>query len=244
VDTVDLLPTLAGLTGLPPQPAWQGRSLFVSRDPQGPVFSCAKAGSDYSLDLHTVRLGAMKLVCNRRTGAVELYNLAPDPGELINLAGQQPPLVKQMLDLLNLHLRRNARQNGDDDTLWAEPPGPLEEGMRLHLVAPEGVGHVWFRDGHPVDENAPNVMGLGTQSLFIDPLTASDSGSYECMCSDSAQNLRITAPHAVEALPVGSVPVFGVGTAAALVVFFAGLGCMLLREKRKTRIDSVRFPGI
>ncbi len=231
VDTVDLLPTLADLLGLPANPAWQGRSVFAAHDPQGPVFSCAKAGKDFKLDLEMVRRGSTKLICNRRTGALELYNLAADPGETVNLAPQQPAQLEQMQTLLNLHLLQNARQNGADDMLWAEPAGSLEEGMSIHLVAPEGTGHVWFRNGQPVHEDPPHITGTGTQSLSIGPLATADSGDYECMYSDAAQNLRITEPYNVDVLPVGSVPVFDVGTAAVMMVFFAGLGCLMLRGR-------------
>ncbi len=229
VETLDVLPTLADMLGMPAQPAWQGRSLFGPRNAQGPMFSCTKAGKDYQLDLHMVRQGSMKLICNRKTGALELYNLAPDPGETVNLATQQPALVKQLLTTLNLHLRQNARQNGEDDLLWAEPAGAVDEGMRVHLVAPEGVGYVWFRNGQPIDDNPPHLAGVGTQTLFIESLTVADSGEYECMYSDASQNLRITAPYTVDVLPVGSIPVFGMGMGMVLVVFFAGLGCLLLR---------------
>lgn len=239
VDTVDVLPTLAGLIGLPAPRAWQGRSLFAARDPQGPVFSCAKAGQDYHLDLHMIRQGSMKLICNRGTGALELYNLAPDPGETINLAQQQPALSRQMLDTLNIHLRENARRRGSGGiVLWAEwPGGLLEEGHPIRFVAPEGVGYVWFKDGQPLHDSPPRLAGTDTQSLFIAAAATEDSGGYECMYSDADQNLRITEQDLVTVVPVDSVPVFGVGTAAALVVFFAGLGCMLLREKRgQTRL--------
>ena len=231
VDSVDLLPTLAGLLGLPAKPVWQGHSLFAPHDPQGPAFSRAKYVGAYNVDLAAARLGPVKVICNRRTGALELYNLATDPGEAVNLAQQQPALLKQMLTLLNLHLRQNARQNGADDVLWSEPAGAVEVGMRLHLVAPEGVGHVWFKNGQPFDDNPPGLTGNGTQSLLLSPLAGSDSGVYECMYSDAGENLRITGPLTVDVLAAGTLPIFGMGTAALMVVSFAGLGGFLLRRR-------------
>ncbi len=214
VNTVGLLPTLAELLGLPAKPAWQGRSVFAAHDPQGPVFSCTKIETFYPLDLHMARLGSMKVICSRRTGTVELYDLAQDPGEAVNLAPQQPAMARQMLDMLNLQLRQNARLNGADSPLCSEPDGPVEEGMTVRLTAPEGTGHVWFRDGQPIGENPPRLAGANTPLLSINPLAAPDSGAYECMYSDAKQNLRITTPHKIDVLPVGGVPVAGAGTAA------------------------------
>ncbi len=230
VDTVGLLPTLAGLLGLSAKPAWQGRSLFASRPPQGPAFSCTKSIA-YSLDIESARLGAMKVICNRRTGAVELYNIASDPGEAVNLAQQQPALLKQMTTLLNVHLRQNARQNGADGPLSASPAGPVEEDMPLRLSAPAGLNHVWFKNGQPIDDNPPHLTGATTPSLFINTLVVADSGEYECMYSDNTLNLRITGPFTANVLAADSVPVFGVGMAAVLMVLFAGLGCVLLRGR-------------
>jgi hypothetical protein len=231
VDTVDLLPTLADLLGRPPQPAWQGHSLFAAHDPQGPAFSCAKDGGEYDLDLQMARLGSTKLISNRKTGAVELYNLASDPGETVNIAQQQPALLRQMTTLLNVHLRQNARQNGADGPLSSIPGGSVEEGMRVRLTAPAGKAHVWFKDGQPLYDNPPHLSGAGTPTLSVDPLAAEDAGDYECMYSDAGQNLRITAPRRVEVLPANTLPVSGVGTAMLLMVFFAVLGGLLLRGR-------------
>jgi len=245
VDTVDLLPTLADLLDLPEWPGWQGHSLFAPHAAAGPAFSCAKAGSDYHLDLEMVRQGSMKLVCNRTTGTLELYNLANDPGELLNLTPMQPTLAAQMLDQLNVHLRANARLNGADAELWSEPlTGGVEAGTRFQFVGPEGGGYVWFKDGQPLHDNPPRLTGTAAQTLIMDAMAAGDSGAYECMYSDSGQNLRITESRSIAVVPVGRVPVSGVGTTAALVLFFAGLGCLLLRQGRKARTDTDRIPGV
>jgi len=233
VDSVDLLPTLADLLDLPAKPAWQGHSVFAAHDPQGPAFSCAKSVGKYNVDLAMARYGSTKILRNRRTGAVELYNLASDPDEAVNLAQQQPATVKQMKALLNRHLRENARKNGADGPLWAEPGGSVQQGMRLQLRAPAGAGCVWFRDGQPLEDTLPHITGTGTSLLYIDQLADADSGEYECMYTDSAEILRISSPFRVDVRPADTLPVFGLGTAAGMMVLFAGLGGLMLRRRGK-----------
>jgi arylsulfatase A-like enzyme len=100
VGQIDLLASFATLLGaeLDPHQAIDSRdalAAFLGKDPAGLPFLIEEAGR---LGL---RAGAWKLVEPRREdGKPELYDLASDPGEQRDLAGEQPEKVKEMRDLL------------------------------------------------------------------------------------------------------------------------------------------------
>ncbi len=102
---VDLAPTLLLAAGLPPVPAMNGQPLF---DAAG---NFANADIRYSYahndfegnQLHAVRTSASKLITAnpdnvRHLAPLELYDLAQDPGEKSNLAGD-PNRATQLADL-------------------------------------------------------------------------------------------------------------------------------------------------
>ena len=51
-------------------------------------------------------------------------------------------------------------------------------GSRLELTAPAGSNYQWKKDGVNLTESPPRVTGTTSQTLIIDPLEFSDSGSY------------------------------------------------------------------
>jgi len=125
VEVLDVLPTLAGLLALEPNPAWQGTSLLAECKPaspearkgQGhrPVYSRTKGPwSGLNTDREMVKRGPLKLIRNLRNGAVELYDLERDPGEKNNLAEQQPDTVKELESLLDAQRERNTRASPKD----------------------------------------------------------------------------------------------------------------------------------
>jgi arylsulfatase A-like enzyme len=82
---VDLSPTIADLVGVPAPASWQGRSLFDAQRPPRAYFYAAN--DDYLLG---VREGDWKYIYNATRGRDELYDLARDPDERVNLAAQHP----------------------------------------------------------------------------------------------------------------------------------------------------------
>jgi arylsulfatase A-like enzyme len=82
---VDLNPTIFDLLGLPLPAAWQGRSLLDPWRPNRAYFSC-NTGSL----LQGLREGTYKYIYNATLGREELYELAGDPTEQVNLAKLQP----------------------------------------------------------------------------------------------------------------------------------------------------------
>jgi arylsulfatase A-like enzyme len=82
---VDLNATIADVIGLPPDPSWQGRSLFDPRRPPRAYF--LSAAQDYLLG---VREDRWKYIFDATEGREELYDLAADPDEQRNLADREP----------------------------------------------------------------------------------------------------------------------------------------------------------
>ncbi len=89
---IDVAPTIAALVGSPASdvPAgWIGRALLDARG--RPLASRAGVPLAYSEYAHrplvALRAGSAKLVLDTASGARELYDLGPDPGESVNLAG-------------------------------------------------------------------------------------------------------------------------------------------------------------
>ncbi|MDQ1256229.1 MAG: Choline-sulfatase [Candidatus Hydrogenedentes bacterium] len=231
VQTVDVLPTIANLLGLTPRPEWFGVDLLAPRDLDGPAFSSVKPVDSIYLDLEMVREGTMKLIWNRLTGGVELYDLAADPDEANNVAASQSAVAVQMMTTLNLHLLLEARANGADVAVSASPMGSVEAGSQVALTAGDGMAHQWYLDGAPLEDSAPRITGAKTRTLTIDPLETGDAGVYECVYSAPGKRLSITDPYTLNVLAAGSLPAAGLGALAVLMALFAALASVLLRKR-------------
>jgi arylsulfatase A-like enzyme len=117
VSTVDLVPTLLDLMGLPPLPGAQGRSLATA-DPGGerPVFA---EWRDYRLLLKRHEAGAGDFQIGVQEGEVKLirdllrpeasllFDQAADPGEDANLFGERVGLRTRLQEMLDRHVRED-----------------------------------------------------------------------------------------------------------------------------------------
>ena len=104
---VDLAPTIAELTGLPPAPDWQGRSLFdAARAPRAYFYV---AEDHFRLG---VREGAWKYIYDLREGSEELYRLDTDPTEQHNLAAAERARCARLRQRLAAWAEANRRQYG------------------------------------------------------------------------------------------------------------------------------------
>jgi phosphoglycerol transferase MdoB-like AlkP superfamily enzyme len=92
---IDVAPTILDILGIAPPAVWQGRSLF-RRDRTGRVYMYGP----YSGDLFGVREGDRKFIYSAAYDQSELYDLATDPLETRNRAGEAPDAVRLAQDRL------------------------------------------------------------------------------------------------------------------------------------------------
>jgi arylsulfatase A-like enzyme len=85
---VDTAPTVLDLLGLPPPAGWQGVSLL---DPRARL---ALFCTDYSLAFVGLRDGRWKLIDELDSSNSQLFDLAKDPDEKVDVAQDHPELVK------------------------------------------------------------------------------------------------------------------------------------------------------
>ena len=88
VELIDLLPTVLAGLDIPRPPRLRGRDLgplLADRAPGGAGFAYAETD-----DQAMIAGGSLRLVCARRIGACQLFDLATDPGEQHDLAPARP----------------------------------------------------------------------------------------------------------------------------------------------------------
>lgn len=99
VETVDLLPTLLDLCGLPPVSTVSGRSLRPQlQEPGAP--SAKGAHSFWTQGLRTIRTERWRLVTDPAGERIELFDYVNDPEETRNHAAEHPGVVEELLKRL------------------------------------------------------------------------------------------------------------------------------------------------
>ncbi len=129
VNTIDVLPGIAGFLGLPPNPAWQGKDLLGS--PSQPAFSRTLGDVvDWQVDLESVVKGSMKLIRDKAHQRAMLFDLSSDFAETKNLAESQPDVVRGLAALLDAHGADNIRRRGSIKAQSVVLPPELIEQMK------------------------------------------------------------------------------------------------------------------
>ena len=112
VSTLDILPTVLDLMGVPPHPAMQGESFLDDRAPPGEVLMQAHekhAAVFLNIQgwkhLEAVVCYPFKLIYDPGADQAALYDLAVDPAELHDLEDEHPTLHARLLDLLHAQMR-------------------------------------------------------------------------------------------------------------------------------------------
>ncbi len=99
------MPSIAEKVGTAPEPWWQGRSIFGDIPADRLRFSQTRTNSPrYNIWLEMAQQGALKFIQNHtHENADELYDLAADPHEQNNLAGQHPDDVGKFRKAISAH---------------------------------------------------------------------------------------------------------------------------------------------
>jgi arylsulfatase A-like enzyme len=93
---IDIVPTILSLMNMPPHPAFQGASMIPGEKPETPIFSVVQIPTIREL---AVIDGNWKAIADGDTKR-EVYNLAQDPGEKVNLWGQDRQRDMRLLNLI------------------------------------------------------------------------------------------------------------------------------------------------
>lgn len=111
VQTLDIYPTILERLGEPVPGELQGRSLLGVAEGRIPareaVFSEGKGRN--GADLAAIRAGRWKLIRERKSGTLELYDLDGDPREQRNLAAVETSQVEELHTKLKAFLEGNTR---------------------------------------------------------------------------------------------------------------------------------------
>lgn len=130
VQTVDLLPTVLSALNIPTRPRIRGRNLsrwLASADPEPGQTGFAFSETDEQTMLAE---GTHRLICLRRVGACQLFDVARDPAQKQDVSREQPELFGRLRD----QLRRFNSEHGQFEISGARAeglrwPGPILRGL-------------------------------------------------------------------------------------------------------------------
>ncbi len=130
VESVDLMPTILALAGAPAESTAQGRDvsgLFQGRADPAETATYATA-TQWHPGLHSIRTRNHKLLFDRDTRELWLYDLVQDPEEQQNVAENQAEIAAKLQHRLQAHIAESTARG----TLEAEP-APIPEDILKKL---------------------------------------------------------------------------------------------------------------
>lgn len=108
VELVDVLPTVAGLLGLPREQNWQGVDVFQS--PAKAVYAKTKSSNPrWNTDWEMVIAEGRKLILNHKDGMAGLFAFPEDGAEFKDLGTEEAATVETLKGLLRQHHLMNLR---------------------------------------------------------------------------------------------------------------------------------------
>lgn len=115
VESFSVLPTVAAVLGLPPDPLWQGTNILDAENTHDrPAFSWTTGPwQSMNIAFDSVRLGNWKLIVDQKRGENALFNLAEDPGEFHNAAQERPEIAVALHKLLEIHKKEAVAARGN-----------------------------------------------------------------------------------------------------------------------------------
>lgn len=160
VGVIDIAPTLSALAGLEPPKTMQGRDLSVLLTGQKPapeqrfLYSESLTASKYGCSpLLGVQDDHWKYI---QTSESELYDLASDPHETMNVIAEHPTESRYMREQLSAILRESLRTRGDDTHVALDPSslaslrqlgyvgGPVVENFEFETDKPDPKSYIAF----------------------------------------------------------------------------------------------------
>jgi arylsulfatase A-like enzyme len=127
VETIDIVPTIADVLGVPADPTWQGESLVGLASGTGRGYPRLAMASQYE-NLHTARLAHWKLTA-RGNAPPELFDLRADPHEKRDQSARQPMVVRWLADALWLLRTYNREWR---KATWGNPANVTPAFARAH----------------------------------------------------------------------------------------------------------------
>lgn len=82
----------------------------------------------------------------------------------------------------------------------------LFQNFRAQLVAPAGKDYQWKKNGSPMSDDAPRVIGVTGKVLTFNPIIAGDAGTYTVTYDDEAKSATETLTFAVSVTDPGLLP--------------------------------------
>ncbi len=159
VSAIDVVPTIADLCGIDVSDlAFEGRSLvpqifYGKEDHERAVF----AETNYPNPLRAAVTSRWKLIYNMKGNFHELYDLAKDPLEKVNVAGRDKEGMAHMKPILDAWLER---------VVFARDPAMSQAAMRMSkvlLAAPPTPQHP--TPGLTLDDGAIEVLGFDAPAI-------------------------------------------------------------------------------
>ena len=168
VQTKDVTPTIVDLLGIKSGIKFDGRSLTPlmtgkGRAPEPEVYLTEATW----MRKHGWRTPEWKLIRALEPDMhfkpeVELYNLVTDPGELVNVAEQEPMVVQLLTERMNAHIAKREKQTGRRDpvftnTWWHGHGDKAFESSQqaydtMHIGSPKAAAALQARDKKKMKE--------------------------------------------------------------------------------------------
>ena len=210
---IDLLPTLLDVLGIPGDPRHRGLSaLSPVRRPMVPLYTAVGVRYTGFVD------GRMKYIYDLRSRRSELFDLAADPDEQVNLAREFP-------DLTGRYRERARAFKQVAESYWESLPD-LEERSFGDVADLPGTDHVWSID--PATDCAGSPGALRVETGVLVPNRTTNAACYSPPLPDA--DLAIT-----------SIDVSGVEARAAswIVVILAWVNA----DKQRRQIAYCKLNG-
>lgn len=102
------------------------------------------------------------------------------------------------------------------------------EGFRTQLVAPAGKDYQWKKNGSLMTDDAPRVIGVTAKVLTLDPVIASDAGTYTVTYDDESKAAAETLTFVLSVADASTLPVASKSTLLVGFLAFTVLGVLAL----------------